>query len=265
MRSWCPTLLFVLAACSRPGQGRPGSDTADAPHTGGATDSGSPPMCSPPDDTGAQDDTGAPPAPCRVGMVAVRDEVGDVMVCIDAFEASIDDAEGALLGNLDQGSAWPDGSTTATPRSVIGASPVVLVSWYQAAALCLNADKYLCSTAEWVDGCDGLAGAGGQPFPWGAEADDTACVTLTDDGQQQWDQQRPTGSLETCRSPAGAYDMAGNVWEWVDPGAYPSTDKVGGSYYSGGGNYGCAATPVSDHPPEFIGTIGFRCCATPTL
>lgn len=239
---------------ARPADEDPGDAVAVDSGDGGGGDGGSG------GDTGGEDE----PA-CPAGMVPVEDDLGEVAYCIDAWENHLDPREG--LGNADQGADWPDGSTTAVPRSREGVLPLTVVSWYQAMALCLNADKHLCSADEWTDACDGQLGEGGQIYLWGDEADETACVTLADDGSSPWAALQLTGSLATCASPVGAYDMAGNAWEWTDSGAptgaVPTTRKVGGGYYSGGGNYSCAAGAVLEHPPEFNGTIGLRCCASP--
>jgi len=197
-------------------------------------------------------------------MVPVSDIDGVVHFCIDAFEVSR--AWVGALGEKDQLGDWPDGSTTEEPVSERGVEPLILVSFYQAAAMCLNVDKTLCTTEQWLDACDGQVGEGGRTFPWGDEPDYTICATVDEEGAQVYERPQATGSFPDCVTVGGAYDMAGNVWEWTDPGydgtGPPPADKVGGAYYSGEGNYECAAKPVQGHPRDFYGTIGFRCCTT---
>ena len=77
----------------------------------------------------------------------------------------------------------------------------------------------------------------------------------------------PSGSFPDCRTPEGVYDLMGNLWEWTDPQRQdeqgrPLTDKRGGAHYSQG-PVGCGFDALGLHPPEFTGSIGFRCCVVP--
>ena len=177
---------------------------------------------------------------------------------------------GDTLGKTDQGSSWPDGSTLAQAASIRSVLPTLYISWYQAAALCSNSGKYLCSAAEWVDACDGQYGAGGSKYPYGNEWREGWCAARLGEEPQIYDGVQETGSHEQCVSAWGTYDQIGNAWEWVDPQqedeqGRPIAHKVGASYYSGGGNIRCESSAVADHPPSFAGVIGARCCASPTL
>jgi len=202
---------------------------------------------------------------CMEGMVSVRDEQDEPVYCVDRFEMLI---EGEEWGNKDQGTDWPDGSTLAIATTEYGVYPSTHFSWYQAVALCQNAGKYLCSTQEWVDACDGVYGAGGTKFPYGNEWISGECAARFGNEAQIYEGAQLTGDHEGCVSPWGMYDLIGNVWEWSDPmtedeEGRPYTHKIGASYYSGGGNLECGKTPVNNHPPEFTGIIGARCCASP--
>ena len=203
---------------------------------------------------------------CPQGMVSVRDDLDEPQYCIDIFEVSL--SEG-ILGNADQGLDWPDESITAYALSEANVIPATLFSWYQAVALCQNAGKYLCSTQEWKDACDGDILSNGQNFPYGNRWVENYCAARLGESEQVYDELQPTGSHLECRSPFGTYDQIGNAWEWTDSlisneDGIPITHKMGGSYYSGGGNLACNNSPVTDHPPDFSGTIGTRCCTTPT-
>ncbi|HEY0169909.1 MAG TPA: SUMF1/EgtB/PvdO family nonheme iron enzyme, partial [Pyrinomonadaceae bacterium] len=70
--------------------------------------------------------------------------------------------------------------------------------------------------AEWE-----LAARGAQnlKYPWGDEWDERAAAATETGGRVRAVKSYPAG-----RSPYGAYDMAGNVWEWVEDEA---TDKEG--------------------------------------
>ena len=203
---------------------------------------------------------------CPDNMVSVRDEQDEPVFCIDVYEMSISQEE---RGNMDQGSNFPDGSTLAIAQSLSLEIPERYFSWYQAIALCQNAGKYLCSSSEWVDGCDGTYGSGGTKFPYGNNWIEGHCAARLGEQEQAYDSVQPTGSHPKCKSKWGTFDQIGNAWEWTDPQqtdeeGLPITNKVGASYYSGGGNIQCGSTPVANHPPDFGGTITARCCTSPT-
>ena len=203
---------------------------------------------------------------CPENMVSVRDELDQPVFCVDIFESTLSEED---LGNMDQGIDWPDGSTEAMARSMPAVFPDLFFSWYQAISLCQNAGKYMCSSEEWIDGCDGTYGSEGWKYPYGDIWQEGACAARLGNQEQSYDEVQLTGSHPDCKSAWGTYDQIGNAWEWTDPmtldnNGLPKTHKMGASYYSGGGNLQCGNSPVDDHPPEFGGVITTRCCATPT-
>jgi hypothetical protein len=203
---------------------------------------------------------------CPEYMVSVRDELNEPIFCIDIFEITISEE---TLGNMDQGSLWPDGSTEAMALSLPNVFPDLFFSWYQAISLCQNAGKYMCSSEEWIDGCDGVYGSGGWKYPYGNIWTEGVCAARLGEEEQVYNQVQLTGSLPDCKSDWGTYDQIGNAWEWTDPmildnDGLPITHKKGASYYSGGGNLQCGNNPVANHPPEFGGVITTRCCTSPT-
>jgi formylglycine-generating enzyme required for sulfatase activity len=88
--------------------------------------------------------------------------------------------------------------------------PVTGVNWFAAKEYCAWRDARLPSEAEWEKAA---RGANGFEYPWGNEWDPR--ITNTgDDGE--WDEgMAPVGVYPKNKSPYGAFDMSGNVWEWV--------------------------------------------------
>jgi formylglycine-generating enzyme required for sulfatase activity len=93
--------------------------------------------------------------------------------------------------------------------------PVVGVSWYECVAYCrwLSAERgeeyRLPSEAEWEKGARGTEG---WRYPWGDEFD--ASRLNANEGKQVVRATTPVGIYLGGVSPSGAFDCAGNVWEW---------------------------------------------------
>jgi sulfatase modifying factor 1 len=162
--------------------------------------------------------------------------------------------------------------------SVPGVPPNGYVSGLLAKVACLNAGKRLCTAAEWVTACRGERN---RQFPYGASYEAGACnvyreahpasVIWGNASRNHLDPRlnlvasdagpllRHTGETTRCRSdwgPDGAFDMVGNLDEWVDE---PGGAFLGG-FYSRATVNGCDAR-VTEHPPEYFDySTGVRCC-----
>jgi eukaryotic-like serine/threonine-protein kinase len=81
--------------------------------------------------------------------------------------------------------------------------PSANITWFQAQEACANAGKRLPTNAEWQ------VGANGTPDP-GPDNGTTDCNTASADGVASL-----TGARGSCTSARGAFDMVGNLAEWV--------------------------------------------------
>jgi formylglycine-generating enzyme required for sulfatase activity len=87
--------------------------------------------------------------------------------------------------------------------SLVGARPSGYATWFQAQQACANVGKRLLTNAEWQMAVQGTPDAG----PDDGVAD---CNTGSLTGAFV-----ASGSRTKCKSIYGAYDMVGNLWEWV--------------------------------------------------
>ncbi|MCB0155520.1 MAG: SUMF1/EgtB/PvdO family nonheme iron enzyme, partial [Anaerolineae bacterium] len=143
--------------------------------------------------------------------------------------------------------SWTDGVLPAGQEDY----PVSGITWEMAAAYCQWAQKRLPSEAEWEVAARGTTGA---LYPWG---DDDRAVELPRAATYVG------GSVAENRSPFGAFDMAGNVWEWVDEPYAPLNE---GNRLLRGGAYGFVqdmAYRLQGDPnvPTMSATSGVRCAA----
>lgn len=162
-----------------------------------------------------------------------------------------------------------------------GAKPEVMMSYLEAEAKCKGAGKRLCTEFEWETACEGPRVL---PYPYGYAHEPAACVNekryVPYDGGKLQSKERdvrrreverlyqaePSGSRPRCESPSGAFDLVGNVEEWVSTSRpeWPYASSLKGGYWSKAWS-GCRGTNDS-HAPRFrFYQIGFRCCAEPEV
>ncbi len=167
--------------------------------------------------------------------------------------------------------------------------PVAGVTWFGAAAYCEWRGARLPTEAEWEKvALWNPTTESNTRYPWGDVFDGTLvnfCDVNCDAPQANADYDdgfavvAPVGSYPDGRSPFGAYDMAGNVWEWVadwfgetyyadsataNPlGPDEGTERVvrGGSWFDTG-NFTSGLIRFPSAPENADKTIGFRCATS---
>jgi protein-disulfide isomerase/thiol-disulfide isomerase/thioredoxin/uncharacterized membrane protein len=195
----------------------------------------------PPANAQAQAATGETPR-----MVQMKKTSGPFW--IDAFEASID--------------------TSGKAASLPAVNPA-MASWFDAKGACEKAGKRLCTEEEWVSACIGEPAVDdnkngyftdgavkGRLYPYGAFYEDGAC---RDNEDKYTGSAGPTGKLDRCRTAEGAYDMSGNLYEWIGESEEKAA-MIGGDWRSKTAGT-CRRRTKTYGPGIKNDTTGFRCCA----
>jgi len=163
--------------------------------------------------------------------------------------------------------------------SLPGVTPSAYITWFQAQQACTNAGKRLPSNAEWQ------AAVAGTPDP-GPDDGTTDCNTTSTTFTLPEDPV-VTGSRTRCVSARGAFDMVGNLYEWVadwvprstvcstwSAGVSPTSDDqclagaattgepgalVRGGYFFMDLRPGPLSVVGGNGPSAASGGVGFRC------
>ncbi len=222
-------------------------------------------------------------SPCPAGMALVS--APDAGVCVDLYE-------GALVQG---GAPWPfyeslDGVDASAIRAVPAEHiyPQGYISQVQAAAACARSGKRLCTLAEWTAACRGQP-AHDYVYPYGDTYDPSACnegrespivrlfgpnptysnAELNDPECDQLDAGLARGGdYAKCESAYGAFDMHGNLHEWIDDSPDPN-DPTKGSFMGGYfvdatiNGPGCEYRTTAHAKTYHDYSTGFRCCADP--
>ena len=232
--------------------------------------------------------------------MALVETKGTPRFCVDRFEAHL--AEQTATGEAPHSPYHrPKATKTYVARSDKGVPPQAYINRIEASAACEAAGKRLCKAREWYAAC---AGSFGNKYPYGNTYNKTTCNVNKGHllrkvfGRVRYSEhdhynsprmnQTPgflakTGEFSGCVSGAGAYDMVGNLHEWVADDVSAKLAKelplekgnhwlgkrgMGvfmGGYFSSRGEHGRGCLYVTaTHAPDYHDySTGFRCCDDP--
>jgi formylglycine-generating enzyme required for sulfatase activity len=205
--------------------------------------------------------------------------------CVDRFEGSLVETSGGSE------KPWPANlpllsSATYKAVSQSGRLPQGYISGEQAAKACAAAGKRLCTNAEWVQACRGPKNT---DFPYGAAYQSGACNEHGQDPKHKDPMHRlfgatpaydmremndprlnlqpetvePGGTFSSCKSGYGAYDMVGNLHEWVSDVDKSGRGRFNGGYFNEADQHGPGCTyKTTAHLFAYHDySTGFRCCS----
>jgi formylglycine-generating enzyme required for sulfatase activity len=151
--------------------------------------------------------------------------------------------------------------------------PVVYVSWEDASAYCTWASRRLPTEAEWEKAASWDEKVGSKNiYPWG-DSINCSYANYVDSNKECVGDTTAVSNYKKGMSFYGAYDMAGNVWEWVAdwydvyPGGMENASNEFGQAYRvlrGGAwhsddDYARSALRSWGIPTDSNSSLGFRC------
>jgi hypothetical protein len=236
-------------------------------------------------------------APCPAEMALVG------RVCVDRHEAHLVVVQGDGSFERHPHVQRPTAGVRYQARSEAGVFPQAYISGEEAQAACDHAGKRLCTMVEWRRACQGTRWS---TFMNGKGKREEHCNTGkahllplkfgNDPKRWRYDEHfndpslglepgflAHTGAHPDCKSDAGAFDMVGNLHEWVSDrvskrlvenieadnvGRHAQPWTEGNGVFMGGffSTYaelgpGCLFTTLAHEPAYHDYSTGFRCCA----
>ncbi|MCC6524104.1 MAG: SUMF1/EgtB/PvdO family nonheme iron enzyme [Polyangiaceae bacterium] len=257
----------------------------------------------PPGLASASASASAPPAPPALVDGCPPEMTRIAKYCVDRWEAHLVTRapDGGVVPHPHN--HRPDQGVRYEARSEAGVFPQAYISRVESEAACKNAGKRLCTFPEWRRACQGTRWG---RYPYGGRARSTICNSGKDHlltrffgpNANHWKYEENfnapeldvepgflarTGEHQGCVSTEGAYDLVGNLHEWVSGivddrfmeilerddverkkqhwntgngifmgGFFSTTDQLGP---------GCLYTTVAHEPRYHDYSTGFRCCA----
>ena len=169
---------------------------------------------------------------------ALNDETPAHMVMLDSYLIDKYEVSNRAYGDFLRASGHPAPAYWDDPRLNTPSQPVVGVNWYDAKAYCEYRGKRLPTEAEWEKAARGPKGT---LYPWGHEFDPAKA-----NFGKHHEATMPVDAYPDGVSYYGAYNMAGNVFEWV-------ADWYDPRYY---GRLETMVNPTGPAQPIWLGGTG---------
>jgi len=140
-----------------------------------------------------------------------------VPVYVEGFEIDAFPVTNAEYAKFVAARQWepPEHWRADVPPPNLRNHPVTYVNWDDAVNYSQWVGKRLPTSAEWEKAA---RGEDGREWPWGDEFAPARCNYA----ESEIHGTTPVNAYESGKSPYGCWDMAGNVWEWVET---PDGDK----------------------------------------